>query len=349
MAQKDIQEIAQYMEAIDDDKLKYEAACEEAAKEAEDAIAEEDEAYEDEVIDKKSLGFIDDADANEADNFYLEDEIDTFEEDVSDCMEVEQVEEADDGTMNMTIDIFNDDGFGKHFISELMKHVPGIDAEQQGTKKNGDLIVKVKGNIEDLKKAWAFYLGLASFDRVSANDQEQFFALVQDSNGDQFGEADYREAVAHCLDPIDVKASTANLVNKNSCALTLVQEEKAKRSAKKMLKALKENDMSDLTDKELDALDDIQTAIKNGEDAEELSPENRKILEIMANSMGYSLDDWLSFDEEKQLRIMNKFHERTKLSNSGFADVHRRIKPDGKVEYYRNQYIINNPERMLWP
>jgi NurA-like 5'-3' nuclease len=102
--------------------------------------------------------------------------------------------------------------------------------------------------------------------------------------------------------------------------------------------------MSGLTDKELDALDDIQTAMKNGEDAEDLSPENMKILEIMANSMGYSLDDWLSFDEEKQLKIMNNFQERTKLSNSGFADIHRRIKPDGKVEYYRNQYIINNPE-----
>jgi hypothetical protein len=104
------------MEAIDDEKVKYESACEDAAKEAEEAIAEEFDAYEDEVIDKASLGFIDDTDANEADSFYAEDEEkDTFEEDVSDCIETEQIEEAAD-VLNLTVDVYNEDGYGKYFI-----------------------------------------------------------------------------------------------------------------------------------------------------------------------------------------------------------------------------------------
>ena len=46
------------------------------------------------MIDKASLGFIDDVDAqDESDEFYAEDEQkDTFEEDVSDCIEKEVVE-----------------------------------------------------------------------------------------------------------------------------------------------------------------------------------------------------------------------------------------------------------------
>ena len=40
MAQKDIQELAKYMESLEQDKKQYEAACEEAAKEAAEAIAD---------------------------------------------------------------------------------------------------------------------------------------------------------------------------------------------------------------------------------------------------------------------------------------------------------------------
>ena len=115
MAQKDIQAIAEYMESLENDELNYNEACDEAAKEAAEAIEEEFDAFEDEMIDKASLGFIDDADANEADEFYMEDDHDTFEEDVSDCVETEQIEEAAD-VLNLTVDVYNEDGYGKYFI-----------------------------------------------------------------------------------------------------------------------------------------------------------------------------------------------------------------------------------------
>jgi hypothetical protein len=66
-----------------------------------------------------------------------------------------------------------------------------------------------------------------------------------------------------------------------------------------MLKALKENDLSKLSDKELDTLDNIQTAMKDGADLSDLSDKERGILNAFVNAMGYTLEEWLSFDEKK--------------------------------------------------
>jgi hypothetical protein len=66
-----------------------------------------------------------------------------------------------------------------------------------------------------------------------------------------------------------------------------------------MLKALKENDLSQLSDKELDTLDNIQTAIKDGSDLSDLNDKERGILNAFVNAMGYTLEEWLSFDEKK--------------------------------------------------
>ena len=77
------------------------------------------------------------------------------------------------------------------------------------------------------------------------------------NDGDTVAEADYREAVAHCLDPIDVHASTANLADQDTCAISLVKEEKARRKALKMKKALCEEDLSQLSDDDLDKLEGI--------------------------------------------------------------------------------------------
>ena len=346
MAQKDIQDLANYMESLEQEDLQYKEACEEAAKEAAEAIEEEFDAFEDEVIDKASLGFIDDADANEADDFYAENDADTFEEDVSDCVETEQtdIDESVD-TGYIVIEVFNEDGYGEHFIDELTQAVPQVTAVKGKNKTaQGDLIIKVYGKADDLKKAFAFWTGNKDFNALPQDDKDLFDSILVFDNGDTVAEADYREAVAHCLDPIGVNASTANLVGKDSCALTMVQEEKAKRSAKKMLKALKENDFSSLSDKDLNTLDNIQTALDNGSDYKDLTAEERKVLEVIAKNCGYSLNDWLKLSPEKREKIIADYDERMKISPTGFTDIHTRKRPDGTTEYYRNGYYVDNPE-----
>jgi hypothetical protein len=347
MAQKDIQAIAEYMESLENDELKYKEACDEASKEAAEAIEEELDAFEDEMIDKASLGFIDDADANEADEFYMEDDTDTFEEDVSDCIESD-AEEVDESTNagSIVIEVFNDDGFGEHFIDELKRAVPQVTAVKNSKPAaNGDIVVKITGDVDSLKQAFAFWIGLKSFNDVSVEDRDLFDSLLTFNDGDTVAEADYREAVAHCLDPIGVEASTANLIGKDSCALSLVKEEQAKRSAKKLLKAIQENDFSSLSDKDLNTLDNIETALATGSEYEDLDPQERKVLTVIANTCGYSLNDWLSLAPEKREKIMAKHNEIFKISKTGFADVHVGVNPKtGKVERYRNSYAVEVPK-----
>lgn len=345
MAQKDIQELADYMESLEQETINYNKACEEASKEAAEALQNEIDSFEDEVIDKTALGFIDELDTNEADEFYMEDDKDTFEEDVSDCLEADMPLDDSKSLGSIQIEVFNEDGYGEYFIEELEHAVPEVKAnrlKRLGT--NGDIIVNIKGDIESLKKAFAFWTGTKEFNQLSNDDKELFDSLLVFNDGDTIAEADYREAVAHCLDPIDVKASTANLIAKDSCALSIVQEEKARRSAKKMLKALKENDFSGLSDEDLEKLDKIQTAIKHGNGLEDLTPIEVKTLEAFAKSMGYTIEDWMKLSYEEQDKIIKNIDDVYTPSKSGFASIHTRKMDNGKIEKYRNQYNVYDPD-----
>lgn len=79
-------------ESIAAENEAYNEACRECDEQQRKEF--ENEELEDEVIDKASLGFIDDNDMqDEADDFYAEcDEEDAFNEDVSDCVEQEIVD-----------------------------------------------------------------------------------------------------------------------------------------------------------------------------------------------------------------------------------------------------------------
>lgn len=143
-------------------------------------------------------------------------------------------------------------------------------------------MLTVHGERPNLEKAYAFYIGKPSFAALPQDDKEEFESRLTFADGDTLAEADYREAVAHCLDPIDVNASTANLVKKNTCALSIVKEERARRTATKMLKCLRENDLSDLSDKELETIENIADAIEDGEDlTDSLTPEEQKVWNII--------------------------------------------------------------------
>ena len=125
------------------------------------------------------------------------------------------------------------------------------------TLPNEDLLIVIHGSKDDLEKAFAFYVGQKDYASLSQDDKDDFRSRLVFDDGDTLAEADYREAVAHCLDPIGVNASTADLADQDTCALSLIKEEKAKRVANRFLKCLKENDFSSLSDDELDKLEKI--------------------------------------------------------------------------------------------
>lgn len=140
---------------------------EEAAFEAEDIAGTELDEYE--VVNPAEMGFSMDGGGRgmtgEADLFYMEDDLEeaekAFAEDVTDCAE-QEIEEAE-GLASIQVDVFNEDGFGEHFAQEVMKAVPGVEAVKKGEKPNKDVCFKLIGSVEDLKKAFAFYLGRRSF------------------------------------------------------------------------------------------------------------------------------------------------------------------------------------------
>lgn len=162
-----------------------------------------------------------------------------------------------------------------------MKAVPAVFAKALKKRTpRGDIIVKIEGNYDDLVKAFNFYIGKKLDDALVGDDKDQFEAALVYADGDTIAEADYREAVAHCLDPIGVNASTANLVKKDTCALSMIKEEKCKRRAEKMLKALNEDDFSFLSDIELDQLDTIKDAVAD-DNLDQLSPEDVKVWQLI--------------------------------------------------------------------
>lgn len=341
MAQRDIQEIAEYMKQLNESKIAEDQAYEAACREEEELYAKEDEELEDEVIDPASMGFIDSS-TDESDSFYAEEDEeqrDPFSEDVSDCLEKEVVEAEQQATIE--VEVYNEDGFGEHFAEEVSKNVPGVDAKVKKTLENGDLVVTLRGSKDDLEKAFAFYLGKKTFAEVSQDDKDSFETILTFDDGDTLAEADYREAVAHCLDPIDVKASTANLVGKDTCTISMVKEEKARRSAKRILKALQEADFSQLPDADLDALDRIKDAI----DADaRMDDKDRRVWLAVLKDMGYTEEEWNKLTPEQQQKIWD--YESTPLPKSNFGDgVHVEVDPKtGKPFRYRNSYEVYDPK-----
>ena len=350
MAQKDIQAIADYMIQLNESKEAEDKEYEKAIEEEQQFEAEDYEELEQEIIDPASLGFIDDSsEYDESDGFYSEDEQkDPYEEDVSDCIDDGKgcIDETEDfGTL--TIQVYNEDGFGEHFVQDIMKSIPGISAKaKQKRAPNGDIVVEINGPYDQLLKAFNFYIGNDLNAKLVGDDKDEFDASLVFADGDTIAEADYREKVAHCLDPIGVNASTANLVKKDTCALSLIKEEKCKRKAMKMLKALREDDLSDLTDDELDQLDVIKDAVANDE-LDTLTPEEARIWEIVLNQMGYTSEEWDKLTPEQQEKEFKRSEANNPiLSRTGFADAFHAVDPKDHSKRYKikNTYVVDDLE-----
>ena len=350
MAQRDIEAIAEQMRLEEKAKQEYDEAYAKMQEEQKKFEAEEFEELEDEIIDPASMGFVDseDIECSEADDFYNEEDkaAAQLNESIQDCLEKNPVEEAEDQG-SIEVDVYNEDGFGEHFASEVMKFAPGTIAVVKKAKlSNGDIRVKISGSRPDLEKAFAFYVGEKCFEDVSRDDKEEFESLLVFDDGDTLAEADYREAVAHCLDPVGVDASTANLINQDTCAISMVKEEKAKRTAKKIIKALNEEDLSELSDKDLDSLEGIQDAIQSGEGAEGMNDDELRVWKALLATMGYTLEEWNKLSPEEQDKVWKAQDElRGQLSKSGFARWHTGVdSKTGKKFRYQNQYMDFIPQ-----
>lgn len=95
MAQKDILAIANYMDQINESVSREDESYRKACREEDMFYAEEDaslaDELEDEIIDKSTMGFIDDSSCiDEYDDDIDEDDVDPYEEDISDCLPLDE-------------------------------------------------------------------------------------------------------------------------------------------------------------------------------------------------------------------------------------------------------------------
>ena len=253
MAHKDIEQWAKMLQEAEAEDQAYEKACNDSIKDAEDAVNDVELGEEDEVIDPASLGFVDSEgevaeddmldgrvhnghlDVDEAEK---DDEVDLaecgFSEDGKELQEKEAEEDLqeafhkDDEYASMELEVEepdNFDGDNTSFEDALHAEVPDVMVKKVGLGTGGVLKYRISGFLGDLKEAYAFYLGLYSWNDVVKQGEEPIFnELVVFQDGDTLQEADYREAIAHVFDPIGVKASTANLKANNVCQLSIVKE-----------------------------------------------------------------------------------------------------------------------------
>lgn len=342
MAQKDIQDIANYMKQLEESRRIEEQAYAEAQEECDSIQELEDVELEDEVIDKRALGFIDDTDLqDESDELYPEDEDgeDAFNEDVSDCL---QTEDADpEQTASIKVEVYNEDGFGKHFAQEVNRNIPGVKAVALKTLPNGDILVKMSGDAKDLEDAYAFYVGKEDYSMLNQDDKEDFESRLVYDDGDTVAEAQYREDVAHLLDPVGVNASTANLVAKDTCQWSMIKEEKCNRKAAKIAKALMENDFSSLSDDDLDTLDSIKDAIDS---EKSLNAEQDRVWTKILAQMGYTKDEWEKLTPEQRDKVWAA-SEESPINPSGFARWQTGVdQQTGKKFRYQNKWLVKDPE-----
>lgn len=375
MAQKDIEQWAKMLQEAEADDKAYEKACNDSLKEAEDAVNDVELGDEDEVIDPASLGFVDSEDGVAEDdmldgrvhNGHLDvdeaekdDEVDLaecgFSEDGKELQEKEVEEDLqeafhkDDEYASIELEVEgpeNFDGDNTSFEDALHAEVPDVMVKKIGIESGRILKYRVSGFLGDLKEAYAFYLGLYGWNDVVKQGEEPIFnELVVFQDGDTLQEADYREAIAHVFDPIGIKASTANLKANNVCQLSIVKEA-VKAEKEKRQKALLEADLEDMSDEQLDNLDqalDAGEAVDNNDaDAEQ----ERIWLAILKNMGINSIEEYKAMDPKE-------FEKRWKASNApidaanGFARsktvYHAYHKPDNEAGGATHTDFTFNPD-----
>ena len=374
MAQKDIEQWAKMLQEAEAEDQAYEKACDDSIKEAEDAVNDVELGEEDEVIDPASLGFVDSEEEKgvaeddmldgrphnghlSVDEAEKDDEVDLaecgFAEDGKELQEKEAEEDLNEAFHNdndyasIELDIFDaEDGTGEAFAKELQKEVPEVLARPSG-KVGPNPIYKLTGTVKDLKEAYAFWLGLFRWKDVEdAGEDQGFYDSLVYEDGDTLQEADYREAIAHVFDPIGVKASTANLKANNVCQLSIVKEA-VKAEKERRQKALLEADLEDMSDEQLDNLDQ---ALDAGEavDNNDADAEQERIWLAILKSMGInSIEEYKAMDPKE-------FEKRWEASNApmdaanGFArskTVYRAYhKPDNEAGGATHTDFTFNPD-----
>ena len=214
------------------------------------------------------------------------------------------------------------DGYDTSFEDAVHGEVPEVMVKKTGLVNGDTLRYRVSGFLGDLKKVYAFYLGLYSWDDVVKQGEEPGFnELVVFEDGDTLQEADYRDAIAHVFDPIGVKASTANLKATNTCELSIVKEAVKAEIQKRKAKKLFEAELEDLSDEQLDELGQTLDAGEAVDSGDATAKDERVWLALLKTMGINSIEEYKAMDPEEFNRRFEASNKPSDAAN-GFARSH---------------------------
>lgn len=341
MAYKEIEHWARLLNESEKEDQAYGKACEDAMQEVENQIEEQDNFFDDEVIDPASLGFVDDSENVDEDDMlhgrghnahiprssekdeeidleecgYTEDGSEIAENDFQKYLDEDFHKDTDVASLTLEVD---EDHPGE-FSVQIADEVPGVVAKQVG-KRGNVALYKLAGTVADLKNAYVFYLGAYDWKDVESLGEDALFdRMLEFGDGDTLEEADYRERLGHIFDDFGVKASTANLKKNNCCQLSVVKEAvKAELQKRKMKKALFEAEVEDLSDEDLEKINQQLEAGEAVDNDEATAAQERAWLVVLKQMGIKSIDEYKAMDPDEFQKRFEKFNKPLDSAN-GFA------------------------------
>lgn len=362
MAQREIQMWADILNTEEAQDKAYEDACQQTLHDLE--IARNNVEFDDDdIVQPESVGFL-----AESQNPGIEDDIDYQKtssrkaredlspEDLQECgydadgNELAEVEAKnfmngafhdDDEFASIELEIFDPDSQGddgQKFVDEIKQDLPEIRAVKRSYSGKYP-IWRFTGTCGDLKELYAAWLGLWTWDDVVDQGEEPGFnEKIVFSDGDTLQEADYRERIAHALDPVGVHASTANLRKTNQCQMTVVKEAVRAEMKKRGLKSrssLLEDNLDSMSDEDLQKMDNAIEVSDKVDDGTATEKDKKDFLAFLKSIGINSIAEYQNMDPkeyEQHLKTLSKPADHANgfaMSKKSFIAHHRPDKENG--------------------
>lgn len=361
MAQREIQMWADILNTQEAQDKAYEDACQQTLRDLEIA-RNHVEFDDDDIVQPESVGFL-----TESQNTGIDDDIDQkpssrkanenlSPEDLQECgydadgNELAEVEAEkfmngafhdNDEFASIELEIFDPDSQGddgQSFVDDMKRNIPGIRAVKRSYSGQYPTW-RFTGTCGDLKELYAAWLGLWSWDDVVDQGEESGFnEKIVFSDGDTLQEADYRERIAHALDPVGVHASTANLRKTNQCQMTIVKEavraEMKKRGLKRRSSILEDN-LDSMSDEDLQKIDSTIEALDKVDDGTATDKDMEDVLAFLKSIGINSYAEYQNMDPKEYERRVNASLKPLAqangfaMSNKTFIAHHRPDKENG--------------------
>lgn len=344
MAQKDIQMWADILNNEDAQEKAYADACQQTLCELE-AARNQVEFDDDDIVTPESVGFVTESKHSSIEDDAREQVLDSearqnlsskdlhecgYDEDGNELAEVEAEEfmsgafHNDDDFASIELEIFDPESQGddgQAFVDEIKQDIPELRAVKRSYSGKYP-VWRFTGTCGNLKELYAAWLGLWTWDDVvDQGEEEGFNQKIVFSDGDTLQEADYRERLAHALDPVGVHASTANLRKTNQCQMTVVKEAVRAEMEKRGLKrktSLLEDDLENASDEDLEKIDHAIEVAGKVDDGSATEKDRRDLLSFLRLMGISSIEQYQSMDPKEYERRLKTVLKPLDAAN-GFA------------------------------